>query len=240
MKIAVITPTVATAAFDGMLGAMRKQRYDPEVVIEHLFIERGPQCVDSEISAAQAVPGLIEKAVQAETAGAAGIVINCVSDPGLFAVREAVRIPVVGSGIVAMHTAALLGTRFGIIDVCDDTRAYVEGQVLRYRLHASYGALRSTGIAVLEIEHDPARSVQAVVAAARMLVRESHVDVLILGCGVFAAIADEVKARLLAAQVYAPLIDPLPHSIHCMASLIRSGLSHSKVAWPTADSGSRR
>lgn len=234
MKITVITPTVKTTAFDGMLETMREQRYDPDVVIEHHFIDYGPPCVDSEISAAQAVPGLIEKAVQSEAAGSAGIVINCASDPGLFAVREAVAIPAVGSGIVAMHTASLLGTRFGIIDVCDDTRAYVEGQIARYRLHASYGALKSTGIGVLEIERDPARSVQAVVAAGLAIVRQNNVDALILGCGVFAAIADEARERLAAAGVCVPLINPLPHAIHCIASLIRSGLSHSKVAWPGA------
>jgi allantoin racemase len=233
MKITVITPTIKTTAYDGMLEAMRSERYDPDVQIEHLFIDRGPACVDTEIRAAQAVPGLLEKAVQAQAAGSAGIVINCTSDPGLFAVREAVDIPVVGTGIVAMHTASLLGTRFGIIDVSYDTRAYVEGQIFRYRLHESYGVLKSTGIAVLEIERDAARATQAVVDASLEIVRQNNVDVLILGCGVFATIVRDVEARLRAAGVSVPLINPLPHAIHCMAALIRGGLSHSKVAWPT-------
>lgn len=232
MRITVITPTAPSAAFDAMLARMHAADYDPALQIGHTFLENGPPCVDSEVRAAQAAPGVVAAAIAAESAGADGIVINCTCDPGLFAAREAVSIPVIGTGIAAMHTASLIGTRFGFIDVTESSRAFVEGQARRYGLRQAYGAFRSAEVEVLEIESHAGQVTQAVTRACRLAVQESQVDVLILGCGAFTSIAPTISAELRRSGIDVPLIDPLPHALNYCVALVRGGISHSKQAWP--------
>jgi hypothetical protein len=70
----------------------------------------GPGSIESDYEAALAVPEILRSIDQAEARGFDAAIISCFSDPGLEPAREIARIPILGSGLCAMHAAAADGT----------------------------------------------------------------------------------------------------------------------------------
>src|SRR6202047_3101360 len=75
----------------------------------------GPAAIEGAQDAAIVVPELVRLAPLAEQRGYAAIIIGCYSDPGIDALRELVKIPVIGPGAGSLHVAAQLGTRLSIL-----------------------------------------------------------------------------------------------------------------------------
>ena len=90
-----------------------------DTIIHITDVESGPSSIESAYEEYLSVPGAVEKAIQAEKDSFDGIILGCFGDPGLEALREMVKIPVVGPGETAMHIAAMLGHRFSIVTVLD-------------------------------------------------------------------------------------------------------------------------
>lgn len=244
-KILVITPALASeefAFFNDVVAAFSKTDV---VEVSHCFIDSGTGSIENYIDDALVTPGTLIKAIEAEKDGYDGIIINCMCDPGVHAVREAVSIPVSGTAEIAMHMAALLGHKFGYVDVLDTSRTMVGDQAARYGLESRYGVFRSVNVPVLEIEKNKDPVIRDLVREAVLAVEQDHVDVVILGCGAFLgcdiairdAFFDRFKHFLSEAGRTrglspVPVIDPLPLAINVMTALVLSELSTSKIAYP--------
>lgn len=204
----------------------------PDVKVVSVFLDRGPSSVENELDEALCIPNILEKAMWARCQGAAGIIVDCMADPGVKALRVALDIPVIGPAETAFHIAASLGSRFGILDIGMDTGPMVRDQVDRYGLGAKFAGLRSTGIAVEEIAHDPDQTVSALTRAASLAVLEDGADVLVFGCTGFMGVAKAVRQNLLHQNIDVPVIDPMPLAVRTLIAIINSELSHSKRAFP--------
>ncbi|MDB5365038.1 MAG: hydrogenase expression protein HupH, partial [Rhodospirillales bacterium] len=91
----------------------------PGLTISAVAISAGPSSVESRVDEAFCVPGLVALALQAQRDGADALVIDCMGDPGLGALREAVQIPVLGVAQTSMSVASMLAQRFGVVTVLD-------------------------------------------------------------------------------------------------------------------------
>ena len=67
-----------------------------------------------------AAPQVIQRILEAERNGMDAVVIDCMSDPGFDAVREAVSIPVIGQTQVCSFLASALSHRFSILGTRKD------------------------------------------------------------------------------------------------------------------------
>jgi Asp/Glu/hydantoin racemase len=121
-RLRIITPAIESPELSPIAAYITAQS-DADRIVEHRFLAQGPGSVSSYMDEVMAGPGMIAAAREAEAAGADGIVVNCMCDPALPAVREAVSIPVVGLAQSTMLAAAGLGQRFGYLDVLDSSRA---------------------------------------------------------------------------------------------------------------------
>lgn len=240
-KIRVITPAIETRDLAFMANVPRAYGIENEVQVDHVFIETGTASIENYIDDALVTPATIKAAMEAEDDDIDGIIINCMCDPGVHAVREAVSIPVSGTAEIAMHTAAMLGHAFGFIDVLETSRTMVMDQIARYGLRDRFGAFRAIDMPVLEIEKRKDETINLLAEEAVKLVRDDHADVLILGCGALFGCDEKMKTEIynllninpLDVKVCPiPIIDPLPLAINTMTAWVRSGLCHSKYAYP--------
>lgn len=244
-KILVITPALESEEFGFFPKIVSGFSREGQVAVHHSFIETGTGSIENYVDDALVTPGTLVKAIEAENAGFDGIIINCMCDPGVHAVREAVTIPVSGTAEIAMHAAAIQGHRFGFIDVLESSRGMVLDQVARYGLTTRFGSFRAVNVPVLEIESQKDATIEKLVRAALAAVMEDHVDTIILGCGAFLGcdiairkafaerfdhlLSDAGRKRGLSAV---PVIDPLPLAINMMIAMVESGLTTSKIAYP--------
>jgi allantoin racemase len=143
---------------------------------------------------------------------------------GREGLQEALSVPVVDITEAAAIMAGLLGHKFGVVTTLDRTVPLIEDRLLLAGLRQRCAAVVATGLSVLELEQDPARTVAVIVEKARQIVREHGVEVICLGCGGMAGL-DEAVARATGA----PVVDGVASAVTLAEGLVRMGLSTSKV-----------
>lgn len=200
------------------------------VDVEVWSLGDGPQSIESEYEAALVVPELTRSVPRAAREGFDAVIIGCVSDPGLGALRELVSIPVVGPGMSAVHLAAQLGNRFAILSPLEESRPRVERHVEALGFEARLAAVRGIGMSVLDVARDRAAVLDRLAEIGRAVIRDDHADVLVLGCMSmgFLGITDDVQKRL-----EIPVVNPVVAALKTAEMIVALGLSHSRLAYPT-------
>ncbi len=190
-------------------------------------IAMGPHTIESEFDELFAGPPITVEALKAQEQGAGAVIIACMGDPGLHAAREAVSIPVIGPGEAAMHMAAMMGHRFTVIPTLSRRIPTYQKHARLYGVADYLASVRPADIRVQDIETPNSGAPEKLLQAGRLAVEQDHADVLILGCMGF----DNVK-KMLEKELGVPVIDPLAVAINLAGTYVRSGLSHSKKAFP--------
>jgi allantoin racemase len=91
-------------------------------------------------------------------------------------------------------------------------------------LRARCASVRASGLAVLDLEQDEAAAVDAIAEQAALAVTEDRAEVICLGCGGMAGLAERVVKR-----TGVPVVDGVSAAVTIAESLVRLGLSTSKV-----------
>ena len=201
----------------------------PGVEVDVGLPEDGPGSVESRTDAALTVPEFLSNVVKAQRDGYDAVIVSCFSDPGMDAARELVSIPVLGSGICAMHIAAMLGGRFSIMAPGTGGGSRVYENPRKYGFADNYASTRGVGLSVMDLAKDRDATIDRIADIGRQAVREDGADTLILGC---MSMAFHDITTALTDLIGVPVVNPVPASLGLAETLVRSGLSHSRIAYP--------
>jgi len=177
--ILVINPNSTHAVTVGISDALETLRFPGGPSIECVTLTEGPPGVESQRDADGVILPLANLARKRD---ADAYVIACYSDPGLYAVREAVPgKPVLGIAECAMLTALTRGERFGVISIL----AASVPRHLRYVRMLGLGDRLAgdlpIGLGVLDLSEDE-EVLHRMTETGKALRDELGADVLILGC----------------------------------------------------------
>lgn len=178
--IFVINPNSSQTVTTGIDAAVEPLRSSDGPPIACLTLAEGPPGIQSQRDVDGVVAPLLARARALENEAAA-FVIACFSDPGLHALREQSRRPVLGIAECGVLTALTMGQRFGVMAILPTSIP----RHLRY-----FGAMGVTqrlaadlpiGLGVAELV-DEARTLERMTNVGRTL-RDLHgADVLVMGC----------------------------------------------------------
>jgi len=143
---------------------------------------------------------------------------------GREGLQELLDVPVVDITEAAGHVACLLGHKYGVVTTLDRAVPQIEDRLTLAGLRSRCASVRSSGLSVLELEEDPARAVKAIVREAELAVREDKAEVICLGCGGMAGLDEAVRRA-----TGVPVVDGVAAAVALAESLVRLGLSTSKV-----------
>ncbi|ADT99128.1 MULTISPECIES: aspartate/glutamate racemase family protein [Mycolicibacterium] len=143
---------------------------------------------------------------------------------GREGLQELLDVPVVDITEAAASTAMYLGHKYSVVTTLDRTVPLIEDRLKLAGLDARCASVRASGLAVLELESDPARAVEAIVRQAREAVENDHAEVICLGCGGMAELEEKVRAA-----TGVPIVDGVRSAVTIAEGLVRMGLSTSKV-----------
>ncbi len=143
---------------------------------------------------------------------------------GREGLQELLDVPVVDITEAAASTAMYLGHRYSVVTTLDRAVPLIEDRLLLAGLDRRCASVRASGLAVLELEADPQRAVEAIVEQAAAAVREDHAEVICLGCGGMAELESAVRAR-----TGVPVVDGVAAAVTVAEALVRMQLSTSKV-----------
>src|SRR3546814_10057900 len=114
--------------------------------------------------------------------------------------------------------------RYSVVTSLDRTVPMIEDRLKLAGLDARCASVRASGMAVLELEADPNRAVEAIVRQAEIAVNEDKAEVICLGCGGMAGLDEKIKAR-----TGVPVVDGVSAAVTIAESLVRLQLTTSKV-----------
>lgn len=209
----------------------------PGVAVEVRSAARARDAIESDWDAVEAGPAIVRGIRAAEREGFDAAIVGCFSDPALDAAREAVAIPVVGSGSASVLLTLQVADRFSILSPGSGgggrTRAFLRALGLESRL----ASVRGVGLSVAEmaraVEEDALDAAIAKIAApARACVEEDGAEALIFGC-MSMAFLDPTPA--IAERVRVPVINPVLAALNTAQTLCSLGLAQSRRRWPQAE-----
>ncbi len=154
---------------------------------------------------------------------AAGVVLACFGDPGLYVLKEVSQGPVVGIAEAAMSMALLAGAKFGILAGMGRASALMDSMVSTYGLERRYAGTKSLEMRVLDFEADRTRTLAALEKASSEL-RMNGAEVLLLGCAGLTGFVDELQQRTAM-----PVIDPVEAGCRMLQAMHASGLGTSHL-----------
>ena len=227
MNITVIDPVVGDVSEETI---DLKREFGFEIEISNVTLSSGPTAIECERDSLEAGLHLVDRACEAERVGASAIVINCMADPAVYAVREAVDIPVTSAGEAAIHWAHMLGARIGWIDVAPDARLEVQRQFDRNSLGNRYYEFGTISVSPDDIQNRREEVVDRFARVALEMVEKSNVETLIMGCTGLASLQQEfqrrINERMSGRDYYVQLVSGLPLAIATAATLAGAGLRH--------------
>jgi allantoin racemase len=174
---------------------------------------------------------IAEAGLRAEEEGYDAVLMDTVSDSGMYALRSRLTIPVVGPGLVSYVIGTLLGKRFSIVTMWDKWSHLYEKNLALYDLRQKCASIRSVNIPpdVEALFTGKEREMfERLTEEGRKAIEEDGADVILLGSTTMHQAGD-----FMAEHLPAPVINPGPVAIKVAEMLVQLGLSHSKVAFPS-------
>ncbi|GAA2177843.1 aspartate/glutamate racemase family protein [Leucobacter tardus] len=142
---------------------------------------------------------------------------------GREGLQELLTVPVVDITEAAASTAMYVGRSYSVVTTLDRTVPLIEDRLLLAGMMERCASVRSSGLGVLELEADPERAVEAIVAEAERAVRDDRAEVIVLGCGGMAELKDRVVERC-----GVPVVDGVQAAVAVAEGLVQLGLTTSK------------
>jgi allantoin racemase len=174
---------------------------------------------------------ITEAGLRAEEEGYDAVVMDTVSDSGLYALRSRLQIPVIGPGLVSYLVGILLGHRFSIITMWDKWTHLYEKNLALYHLEQKCASIRAVNIppdveALFTGKEE--EMFEKLTAEAQKAIDEDGAGVILLGSTTMHQAGDYMSEHLPA-----PVVNPGPVAIKLTEAIVELGLSHSKVDFPS-------
>lgn len=219
MKIAVIVPNVGmTSEALAERAAFLQSIARPRTKVALFKNEQGPPSIESEVERDEASVHIVSHIRRLSGQGFDAFIPWCAADPGVYAAREVVDVPVVGPLHASCLYAALLGYRFTLIVPRSDPRPVIR-RVRSLGFADHLGTVRQIDRTVPELRGDlPATRalLQTEIAAARS---QDGADAVVLGCMGLFGVAATLDTPI-------PVIDPGHAALATAEDLVAMRLRH--------------
>jgi len=219
-KALVINPNT-TAAMTADIGLHATRVFTPPWDCEVIQPRGGPQSIESWVDMYISTVAMLD--LLKDHGDADGILIACFGDPGLFALREIVDVPVVGLAEANFFTACMLGLRFGVIAVLKKDAAGIENLLWTYGLEKRCAGLQTIDLTVLDMHQSHAKTL-AMLVQASLALADKGAEVLVLGCAGLSGFRQELES-----QAGLPVIEPVEAACWQLRSLVELGLRTSRA-----------
>lgn len=236
MKIKVImTDTATTRATMDQREIMLKKALSSDCDIRVECIQRGPTELDCNTDEAFAGGEMVLESIKAEKEGYDAIVTYGFADVAIDAMRENVRIPVIGPGETAVAAAGLICNRFAVITTETRNVARTYRRLMKYpAARQKLTSVRPVDIYIGDMRCDPDATRERLLALGREIVETERVDGIILGCLSMAGYGEYLEKRL-PVKVFEPAFIAVAYAELCA----RVGICHTTASYPLFDNVSK-
>ena len=221
MRILVVNPNT-TAAMTAKIAAAAQRAAAPGTEIVALTSPFGPPSIEGYYDEAMSLAGLLQAVRDATDFDA--VIIACFDDTGLDALRCLTDKPVVGIGEAGYRMAAMLSNKFSVVTTLARSVPALEHNLVRYGMDRQCQRVRSSEVAVLELEHANPAAYQKIETEIELAIAEDRAEAIVLGCAGMADLAQAMSARF-----GLPVLDGLACAVGLCESMVRLNLRTSRI-----------
>lgn len=221
MRILVVNPnTTASMTLKIAEAARRVASVGTEIIAVNP--SHGPASIEGYYDEARSLAGMLDLIAAHPEADA--VIIACFDDTGLDAARCLTDRPVIGIGEAAYHMASMISNKFSVVTTLARSVPALEHNLQRYGLAARCAKVRSSEVAVLELEHAAGPARTKINAEIRRAIDEDLAEAIVLGC---AGMADLTDALTLEHGL--PVLDGVSCAITLCEGMVRLNLRTSRL-----------
>lgn len=195
MRILLANPNTTNGITRGMAEAGQAVA-SPGTIIRAVTSDFGAQVIGSRMEMVVGDYAALEL-VAREGEDCDAVIIAAAIDSGLRAVRQMMPCPVIGLTEAALHTACMLGSRFGLVVSSGRVSTVMREMVAGYGLESRLAGVRWLGLEASAIYADPGAVLDEIAIRATELAEQDQADVVILIGAVMAGMPQRVQARVL-------------------------------------------
>jgi len=228
-KILVIIPIVTTQVLPDVKNEVGHV-LAPDFSAEYVNVKEGTCFIESRYAEFLNTADIIALSQNAEKNGFDGIYVDCFGSPGVSIVRELVDIPVVGGFDGAVLMASAISQKFSIITVVPSVDSMLESQARDLGMTNNLASIRNVDMPVKDLS-DKTKLIAHLLEQSKQAIQVDGAEAIVLGCTGMVDVVDAVADGLKAANIPAPVIDPSYAAVTMLQSLIRCGLSQSRLTY---------
>tara|TARA_B110000305_G_C19433977_1_gene637786 strand:- start:787 stop:1458 length:672 start_codon:yes stop_codon:yes gene_type:complete len=181
----------------------------------------GPVSIEGYYDEALSVPGLLK--VIRDSADFDAVVIACFDDTGLDAARCVTDKPVIGIGEAAYSMAGMLANKFSVVTTLARSVPALEHNLMKYGLDRRCARVRSSEVAVLDLEDDSSGAYEKIAAEIARAIADDKAEAIVLGCAGMTDLASK-----LSQQFDRPVLDGVACAVSLAEAMARLQLKTSR------------
>lgn len=221
MRLLVINPN-STTSMTEKIGRAAKSVASAGTEVIAVNPLDGPVSIEGYYDEALSVPGLLH--LIQTTPGFDAVIIACFDDTGLDAARCLTDRPVIGIGEAAYHFASMLANKFSVVTTLARSVPALEHNLHKYGLSARCARVRSSEVAVLDLELPGSDACNRISAEIGRAIEDDRAEAIVLGC---AGMAD--LAGWLAEEHGLPVLDGVTCAVRLAEAMVGLGLRTSRL-----------
>ena len=223
MKILIINPNSSQVVTDVIMKSARKKAKASTELIP-LTNPAGTHNIDCTfgdyMSSWSHIKACLQKVKEVK---ADAVVLAGFGNVGIYALKEALEIPVVSMSDATMAVACLLGHKFTTITMLQRLIPYQEDLIRLYGFEKKCASCRAININVERAASEREETLAELKKEVLRVAKEDNSEVIILACAGFCGYEDE-----LSKMVNMPVLDPVVVAVKVAEMMVETGLSHSK------------
>lgn len=226
----IITHPVDDDALALRASQVPRELLAPDTEVECIRVRNSATIVDCYYEALVFDMYIVEAGIRAQEEGFDAVIMDTVSDSGIYALRSRLDIPVIGPGMVSYAVGMILGKRFSIVTMWDRWKHLYEKNLDQYQLWNKCASIRTVDVRpdLDVLLSEKPEVLPKLVETGMKCIEEDGADVILLGSTTMHQAGAYMQEHLPC-----PVINPGPLAIKLTESLVTLGYSHSKVAFPS-------
>ena len=221
MRILVVNPNTSHGMTQKIGAAAQRVAANGTKIIA-VSSPTGPVSIEGYYDEAMSLAGLLQAVRDAKDFDA--VVIACFDDTGLDALRCLTDKPVLGIGEAGYRMASMVSNKFSVVTTLARSVPALEHNILRYGLERHCQRVRSSEVAVLELEEANPAALKKIEDEIALAIRDDRAGAIVLGCAGMTDLAESLSQRFSL-----PVLDGLACAIGLCESMVRLGLRTSRL-----------
>jgi len=218
MKRILIAIPVTSGDWDEVMLKLCTDVANSTTHLEVRHLEKGVDELESALDEGLVVGPLLE-ILAGESENFDGVIVDCYSDPGVYAARELLQKPVIGIGEAAEYLACAIGNRIGIVTTSERTRFTIEEKSRARGTKDRIVDLRCWGDSPLGLLSNDAHALAGLKEQVNLMRSENAVDTVIIACGSNLALEFNISK-----EVGLPVVVPEQAAVKVMEAILECNL----------------